>query len=707
MTAPGARIVVLASGNGSNLQALVDACAAGRLAATVVAVVSDRPRAHALERARAAGVRAVARPGPRRGLGAGARTAYDAELASVVAGFRPDLVVLAGWMRVLTSAFLDRFPGRVVNLHPALPGVFPGLRAVERAWEAARRGELDHTGVMVHFAVPEVDAGPTIATARVPLDPDEPLEGLLARVHAVEHRLLVDAVAEVCHRLTSSGASLMPQRRALLSVHDKTGLVDLARGLARLGFELIASGGTARALMAADLRVTEVAEVTGSPEVLDGRVKTLHPAIHAGILSRRSAADDAELARQGFGPIDLVVCNLYPFEATVASEGVTELDAIEQIDIGGVTLLRAAAKNHAHVTVVSDPEDYDGVLEALGGGGALVELNRRLALAAFRQTARYDRAISRWLGGEEGLELDLVKVADLRYGENPHQRAALYRARGDEPGFEQLGGKELSYNNLVDLDAARAVVADFGRPTVAIVKHTNPCGLASADGLPEAFAGALAGDPVSAFGSVIAVNGIVELALVEAIGRLFVEVLVAPAFAPDAVAALRAKKPACRLIAASTAVDRSTAARSIFAGVLAQDADVVPVDVDGWRVVTRRSPSEAEREALAFAWRAVKHVKSNAIVLARGEQLVGVGAGQMSRVDAVELAVRRAGVRVDGAVLASDAFFPFPDGVEVAAAAGVRAVVQPGGSVKDAEVIAAADRLGLAMVMTGVRHFRH
>lgn len=709
MRAPGARLVVLASGNGSNLQALLDACRDGRLAAAVVGVVSDRPRAHALERARAAGVRAVARPGPRRGLGAAAREAYDAELASVVACFRPDLVVLAGWMRVLTSAFLDRFPGRVVNLHPALPGTFPGLRAVERAWEAARRGELDHTGVMVHFAVPEVDAGPTIATARVPLDPDEPLEGLLARVHAVEHRLLVDAVAEVCHRLTpsASGASPMPQRRALLSVHDKTGLIDLARGLAGLGFELIASGGTARSLAAADLPVTEVAEVTGSPEVLGGRVKTLHPAIHAGILSRRSAADDAELARQGYGPIDLVVCNLYPFEATVASEGVSEADAIEQIDIGGVTLLRAAAKNHAHVTVVSDPADYDAVLEALAGGGPLVELNRRLAVAAFRHTARYDRAISRWLDGGEGLELDLVKVADLRYGENPHQGAALYRARGAAPAFEQLGGKELSYNNLVDLDAARAIVADFGRPTVAIVKHTNPCGLASADGLPAAFAAALAGDPVSAFGSVIAVNGEVDLALVEAIGRLFVEVLVAPAFAPEALAALRAKKPACRLIAASTGVDRSIAVRSIFAGVLAQDADVAQVDVDAWRVATRRAPSEAEREALAFAWRAVKHVKSNAIVLARGEQLVGVGAGQMSRVDAVELAVRRAGERVDGAVLASDAFFPFPDGVEAAAAAGVRAVVQPGGSVKDAEVIAAADRLGLAMMLTGVRHFRH
>ncbi|TNF33159.1 MAG: bifunctional phosphoribosylaminoimidazolecarboxamide formyltransferase/IMP cyclohydrolase [Deltaproteobacteria bacterium] len=735
-----ARLVVLASGHGSNLQALVDACAERRLDADVVAVLTNRAGVYALERAHAAGIphHTVLRrdfPG---------RAAFDGALAKHVALHHPDIIVLAGWMHVLGPEFLDRFPGRVINLHPALPGRFPGMNAIARAWEAARDEGLAETGVMVHYAVPEVDAGPVLVAEALPLDPAEPLDALEARVHALEHRLVVEgtrlALAELwghqppprsweddpvapsraatpriaaptdrLHRSTS-----MTPRRALLSVYDKSGLVDFARGLVAQRFELIASGGTARALTAAGVPVTEVADVTGSPEVLGGRVKTLHPAIHAGILSRRSPADRTELQSQGFRPIDLVVVNLYPFADTIAKDGVTEAEAIEQIDIGGVTLLRAAAKNWQHVTIAPSPDRYDEILAALAAGADMLPLNRRLALEAFRQTARYDRAIAGWLAGEAGpvsaserLELSFEKVQDLRYGENPHQKAALYRAVGTTSPLEQLGGKELSFNNLVDLDAARALVAEFDRPTIAIVKHTNPCGLASAELLHDAFVNALAGDPVSAFGSIVAANRPVDMATVDAIGKLFVEVIVAPGFTADALAELRAKKKACRLIAAPVARDPGPDVKRIADGVLIQDTDRSPVDPATWQVVSAKRPDAADLAALAFAWRAVKHVKSNAIVLARGEELVGVGAGQMSRVDAVELAVKRAGERAAGSVLASDAFFPFPDGVEVAAAAGVRAIVQPGGSIRDGEVIAAADRLGLVMLTTGVRHFKH
>jgi phosphoribosylaminoimidazolecarboxamide formyltransferase/IMP cyclohydrolase len=736
-----ARLVVLVSGDGSNLQALIDACAERRLDADVVAVVSSRPDAYALERAHAAGIPHAVfqrRDYPDRG-------ARDQALARFVATQHPDIIVLAGWMYVLGPEFLDRFPHRIINLHPALPGWFPGTHAIERAWRAAQAGEIDQTGVMVHYAVPEVDAGPVVVSEAVAIAPSEPLEALEARIHAVEHRLIVRATAAALaglwagevprrswdddatpphlHRRLPAQAgppdpvhrsSAMNSRRALLSVFDKSGLVDLARGLLAHRYELIASGGTARALAEAGLPVTEVADVTGSPEVLSGRVKTLHPAIHAGILSRRTPADRTELASQGFRPIDLVIVNLYPFEDTVARQGVTEAEAIEQIDIGGVTLLRAAAKNWQHVTVVPDPAYYGELLAALASGEDLQPLSRRLALEAFRQTARYDRAIARWLAGDAGpagaserLELSFEKVQDLRYGENPHQRAAFYRPLGAPAPLAQVGGKELSFNNLVDLDAARAIVADFPRPTVAIVKHTNPCGLASADALPEAYARALEGDPVSAFGSIVATNRPVDLALVEAIGKLFVEVIVAPGFSDEALARLRAAKAGCRLVVAPATPDPGPAFKRIAGGMLLQDTDRAPVEPARWQVVTARPPSPEELDALAFAWRAVKHVKSNAIVLARGEQVVGVGAGQMSRVDAVGLAVKRAGERSDGSVLASDAFFPFADGVEAAAAAGVRAIAQPGGSIRDAEVIAAADRLGLAMVLTGVRHFKH
>ena len=515
-------------------------------------------------------------------------------------------------------------------------------------------------------------------------------------------------------------------RRAILSVYDKTGLVEFAHSLVELGFELVASGGTARALSAVGLPVTQVDQITGFPEILGGRVKTLHPAVHGGILARRTPEHLAELAGHGIAPVDLVVCNLYPFVATVAKPGVTEPEAIEEIDIGGVTLLRAAAKNFESVTVVCDPVDYAEVLrEAKVKAEPFdlnLDLNRRLALKAFRHTAAYDAAIATWLSGTvekdqllpTSLNLAAERVQLLRYGENPHQQAALYRWSGAAPAFEQLQGKELSYNNIVDLEAAWAMPHEFAEPTVAIIKHTNPSGLASATSLIEAYRLAFACDPVSAFGSIIAVNREVDRALVEEIGSLFVEVLAAPSYAPDALAWLAEHKKNCRVMIAGPGgrgkqpnTPSSLVLRSVAGGLLAQTPDDRGVDEAAWQVVTQRQPTEAERRSLAFAWLAAKHVKSNAIVFVHGTATVGVGAGQMNRVDSVYLAARRAGDRSIGAVMGSDAFFPFADGIEAAAAAGVTACIQPGGSLRDEEAIAAADRLGLVMVFTGERHFRH
>jgi phosphoribosylaminoimidazolecarboxamide formyltransferase/IMP cyclohydrolase len=501
-------------------------------------------------------------------------------------------------------------------------------------------------------------------------------------------------------------------KRALFSVYDKAGLAEFARALAELGVELVASGGTARALRQAGLAVREVSDLTGSPEILGGRVKTLHPAIHGGILSRRSDADREQLGSLSWGEIDLVAVNLYPFAETAADPDASLEEVVEQIDVGGVALLRAAAKNFAHVTAVCDPADYTGVLaEVEAQGEVSPETRRRLAVKVFAHTAAYDAAIHRYLADDapllpETLLLGLRKLADLRYGENPHQRASLYGLAGvaDPLGGELLQGKPLSYNNLLDLDAAWRAAVAFERPTVVIVKHLSPCGMASADTLAEAFPSALAGDPVSSFGGVIAANRPFDAATARALGDLFVEAIAAPEFTGEAQEALSARQE-CRLLAVSRAVADEIEMRGVRGGLLVQERD--RGDRAEWRPVTRRAPSEVEMKALRFAWRAVAHVKSNAIVLAQGEAAVGIGGGLPSRVDAVRLAVAKAGDRAGGAVLASDAFFPFPDGVEVAAQAGVMAVVQPGGSLRDGQVIEAADELGLAMCFTGVRHFRH
>ena len=510
---------------------------------------------------------------------------------------------------------------------------------------------------------------------------------------------------------------------ALLSVADKHGIVDFGRGLASLGFGLVSTGGTAKALRQAGLVVREVSDLTGFPEMLGGRVKTLHPVVHGGILARRTSEDLAELAARGISPIDIVVANLYPFAATVARSETTLAQAVEEIDIGGVTLLRAAAKNHAHVTVVCDPASYDDVLDELQQHGAVAEATRRrLAYAAFAHTAAYDAAISAYFhrqgfAGEPSrypphLRLAFDKMRDLRYGENPHQSAALYVESGAAwtglATAEVLQGKELSFNNMVDLESAWTAAAEHTDPAIVIIKHANPCGAATAATLAQAYELAFACDTVSAYGSVIAANRELDQATAAAMSKLFVEAIVAPSYQPAALEILARKKD-CRVVVMQppSPLPDMLDMRRLRGGLLAQSYDVSNDDPATWRTVTRRAPTLQELHALAFAWRVVKHVKSNAIVLAQGTATVGIGAGQMSRVDAVGLAVDEAGPKAVGAVLGSDAFFPFADGVEKACRAGVTAIVQPGGSLRDKEAIAAADAAGAAIVFTGVRHFRH
>jgi phosphoribosylaminoimidazolecarboxamide formyltransferase/IMP cyclohydrolase len=723
------RIAVCVSGAGSNLRAIRAYEKRGLLGGEIALVLADRPCA-ALGLAADEGM-ATAIVDP---TSHADKAAWDEAMAATLTDARVDWVVLAGFMRLIGAVTLARFRGRMLNVHPSLLPAYAGAHAIRDALAGGARV----TGVTVHVVDETLDGGPIVAQQPVTVLSDDTEETLLTRVHAVEHQLLPRVVA-----LALAGAidltdgrvgidwrqadGLPRPRRALLSVSDKAGLAAFATTLAGLGFELVSTGGTARALRETGLAVTDVADVTGFPEMLDGRVKTLHPRIAAGVLADQRLDDHrAQLAQALIEPFELVVVNLYQFAKAAAKADISDDELIAQIDIGGPTLVRAAAKNHESIGIVTDPAQYDAVLLELGHGGGLShDMRRELAAAAFRLTAGYDGLIAdtlsrRWWQRIElpgRLSLDLGRVQELRYGENPHQSAALYLASGVDlaPGAFSNGpllqqGKPLSYNNILDAAAATGLARDLRGPGCVIVKHANPCGVAEARDLLAAWDGALAGDPVSAFGGVVALTGPVDAPLAEKLTSIFLEVVVAPDITPEARDIL-ARKPNLRVL-----LDPGLGAppfagmelRSAGGALLVTEADVAADDPAGWAVATKRLPTDAERAALELAWRVCRHVKSNAIVLVKDRAVVGVGAGQMSRVDSARLAVAKAGAeRATGAVCASDAFYPFPDALEVCAQAGVSAFVQPGGSQRDAEVIAAADAAGAAMLMTGTRHFRH
>jgi len=512
----------------------------------------------------------------------------------------------------------------------------------------------------------------------------------------------------------------MKIKRALISVSDKTGVVEFARTLHQAGVEIVSTGGTMKTLKEAGIPVIYVSELTGFPEIMDGRVKTLNPYIHGGILAiRENEAHTKAMRDHNIRGIDLVVVNLYPFRQTVAKPGVTLAEAVENIDIGGPAMIRAAAKNFAYVAVVVNPAKYQKITEELAKNDEISrEIRMELAWEAYNHTAEYDAYIARYLAGQLGrgqfpdaLHMNYEKVQDLRYGENPHQKAAFYREKYfDGPGVasaRQLHGKELSFNNIVDLEAAYAIVNEFSGSAATIIKHTNPCGTGIGADLAAAYAKAYAADPVSAFGGIIGLNREVDKATAEQIANLFAEAVIAPSYDSEALAVLTQKKNV-RLLAADFGVsDHAIDIKKVSGGILLQDVDLFDAAPADMKVVTRRAPSAAEAEQLAFAWKVAKHVKSNAIVVAAADATLGVGAGQMNRVGAAAIALTQAGDKAKGAVLASDAFFPFRDTVDAAAKAGISAIIQPGGSVKDEESIQAADEHGLAMIFTGVRHFKH
>ena len=517
-------------------------------------------------------------------------------------------------------------------------------------------------------------------------------------------------------------------QRALISVCDKTNLLEIANALAQRGVEILSTGGTARHLRDAGINILDVSDYTGFPEMLDGRVKTLHPKIHGGLLADRDNAEHSVQAEtHGITAIDMVICNLYPFEATVAKPDVTLPEAIENIDIGGPTMIRAAAKNYKHVAVLTEASQYSQIIADLDANDGCLSEERRFELAkkAFAHTAQYDTAIAAYLANADSqpdefatdLTLRFKKERTLRYGENPHQRAAFYKTE-TSPGASaawanQLSGQPLSFNNLLDLEAALEIVKDFETPTCAIIKHNNPCGLATADNLQDAFANALECDRTSAFGSIVGLNRKVTIQTANIIREaasagVKIDAIIAPSYTEKALRALSRVKRRPILEAGSFSAEEPVLQiRNITGGVLVQDPDVHDLDANDLEVATSRAPTEAEIESLLFAWKTCKHVKSNCILLANGTQSVGIGAGQMSRVDAAIIAIRKAGEKAKGAVLASDAYFPFPDSVEIAGEAGISAIIQPGGSVNDAPVIETADAYGMAMVLTGVRHFRH
>ena len=507
--------------------------------------------------------------------------------------------------------------------------------------------------------------------------------------------------------------------KALISVFNKSGIIELGEKLVAAGIELVSTGGTAKSLSDAGLPVQQISELTGFPEILDGRVKTLHPSVHGGILSRRDKPEHiTQLNDHQISTIDIIVVNLYPFEATVSKPTVTFDEAIENIDIGGPTLLRAAAKNHEFVIVVSDPNDYEWVAKNIAANTFPKEERRWLAAKAFQHVALYDTVIAQWLrpegqGFTEEKTLGFKKVSDLRYGENPHQHAALYAkvpTNGGLVAAEQLHGKELSFNNILDANAAWTTVTDFPKPTVTIIKHTNPCGLASDSNQAEAYKKANAGDPVSAYGGIVGFNRIVTVETAKEMRSVFYEIVIAPDYEPEALELLKKKRDLRILrLPLPDAKDPTEPLqiRNVSGGILLQTEDRLMEDPELWTLQTERKPSEQEQEDIEFSWKAVKHIKSNAIVLVKNQALVGMGAGQPNRVTSVYLALRAAGKSAAGSVLASDAFFPFPDGIELAAKQGITVVVQPGGSIRDSEVVEAAKKSEITMLFTGVRHFQH
>lgn len=710
------KIAILASGNGTNFEVLTKKFQAGEIHGTEALMFCNHPNAPVIKRAQRLGI-------PYETFSVkecGSKQAYEARLLKVLKEYKIDFIILSGYLRVVGSTILNEYPDSIVNLHPALLPKYPGLNSIARAFADYQRGLIDKTGVTVHFIDARLDHGPIIAQKAVPIYPDDTEETLETRVHETEHELFPMAVSEVIQTRMKRGNKV---KRALVSVSDKTNLVPFVKGLVENHYEIISTGGTKKKLDEVGIRTISVEEITGFPEILDGRVKTLNPYIHGGLLAERDKPEHMKtLEKLNIHTIDLVCVNLYPFKQTIEKPNVELADAIENIDIGGPSLLRAASKNYASVTVVTDQADYDRVLkEITENGDTNLKTRAELAAKVFRTTAAYDALIAEYLTKQTGLEdpEKLTLTYDLkqkmRYGENSHQKAWLYEdalpKKFSVLQAEQLHGKKLSYNNIKDADEALRAIREFqAEPTVVAMKHMNPCGIGRGKTLEEAWDRAYEADSISIFGGVIALNRQVDLATAKKMHKIFLEIVIAPGFDDDALAVLEKKKN-IRLLQLDFSHENEPVRYetvSVMGGLLMQEQDVLNENVADWKCVTDVKPTEQQLKTMMFALKAVKHTKSNAIVVANNERTLGVGAGQPNRIDSAKIAVKHAGEAIDNtAVMSSDAFFPFGDCVEYAGKHGIKAIVQPGGSVRDQESIESANKYGIAMVFTGYRHFRH
>lgn len=710
------KIAILASGNGTNFEVLTKKFQAGEIPGTEALMFCNHPNAPVIKRAQRLGI-------PYETFSVkecGSKQAYESRLLKVLKEYKIDFIILSGYLRVVGSTILNEYPDSIVNLHPALLPKYPGLNSIARAFADYQKGLIDKTGVTVHFIDARLDHGPIIAQKAVPIYPDDTEETLETRVHETEHELFPMAVSEVIQKRMKRGNKV---KRALVSVSDKTNLVPFVKGLVENHYEIISTGGTKKKLDEAGIKTISVEEITGFPEILDGRVKTLNPYIHGGLLAERDKPEHMKtLEKLNIHTIDLVCVNLYPFKQTIEKPNVELADAIENIDIGGPSLLRAASKNYASVTVVTDQADYDRVLkEITENGDTNLKTRAELAAKVFRTTAAYDALIAEYLTKQTGLEdpEKLTLTYDLkqrmRYGENSHQKAWLYEDALPKKfsilQAEQLHGKKLSYNNIKDADEALRAIREFqAEPTVVAMKHMNPCGIGRGKTLEEAWDRAYEADSISIFGGVIALNRKVDLATAKKMHKIFLEIVIAPGFDDDALAVLEKKKN-IRLLQLDFSHENEPVRYetvSVMGGLLMQEQDVLNENVADWKCVTDVKPTEQQLKTMMFALKAVKHTKSNAIVVANNERTLGVGAGQPNRIDSAKIAVKHAGEAIDNtAVMSSDAFFPFGDCVEYAGKHGIKAIVQPGGSVRDQESIEAANKYGIAMVFTGYRHFRH
>jgi phosphoribosylaminoimidazolecarboxamide formyltransferase/IMP cyclohydrolase len=712
------RIAVMVSGGGSNLQAIIDAISGKDLPVEIACVISNRKDAFALQRAKKFDIEAYY-------IGMGSHPdASERELAlfETLAAENVDLIVLAGYLSILPKRIIDAYRKRIINIHPALIPKYcgPGFYG-HHVHEAVIASGDTHSGATTHFVDEGVDTGEIIYQSSVAVAEGDTAETLSHRVLRIEHELLVKTLEDIANGRVKIGGGM--QKRALISVSDKTGIVEFAQALHEMGIELISTGGTEKSIKEAGIPVKNISEITHFPECLDGRVKTLHPVVHGGILAIRSNPDHMkQLEELSISTIDYVIINLYPFKETVLKPGVHFEEAVENIDIGGPTMLRSAAKNHADVVVVIDPSDYTRVITELKEHGEVpYETKFDLALKVFQHTAHYDAMIASYLvkhGNRnpypETLTLTYEKVQGLRYGENPHQNAAFYKEVFDTKGTlseaVQLHGKELSYNNINDVNGAIALLKEFeDKATVVAVKHSSPCGVGSGFDIYHAYTKAYDCDPVSIFGGIVAANKKIDLRTAQRMNEIFLEIVIAPDFDADALECLKTKKNLRVLQLKDIKLPASTLQKDVkktLGGLLIQDIDSKLLE--GELVsVTERIPTKKEIEELMFAWKVCKHAKSNGIVISKDHQTIGLGQGQVSRVWATENAIRQSNFPTKGAVLASDAFFPFADGIKAAAEAGISAIIQPGGSVKDQDVIDEANKYGMAMVFTGMRHFKH